>query len=171
MWKKGAEAVTVLDAAAAAAFLLKTSLQGAKHDEGRTIRAPADRSSYEYHPKHLSRSVGIACRCRGGKCASGCAAAKANILFIMGDIGWVQLASYQQGMGLGETPNLDRIANEIARFIPTTLSKVAPRAQRLLHRHGSTRTGISAATAAGRPTFGPALQRSPSSCWTSAGGR
>ena len=43
---------------------------------------------------------------------------KPNILFIMGDdIGWMQLGSYQQGMGLGETPNLDRIANEGARFM------------------------------------------------------
>jgi arylsulfatase len=43
---------------------------------------------------------------------------KPNILFIMGDdIGWMQLASYQQGLGLGETPNLDRIANEGARFM------------------------------------------------------
>src|SRR5262245_25047837 len=43
---------------------------------------------------------------------------KPNILFIMGDdIGWMQLGSYQQGMGLGETPNLDRIANEGAKFM------------------------------------------------------
>ena len=43
---------------------------------------------------------------------------KPNILFIMGDdIGWMQLGAYQQGMGLGETPNLDRIANEGAKFI------------------------------------------------------
>jgi Sulfatase len=43
---------------------------------------------------------------------------KPNILFIMGDdIGWMQLGSYQQGMGLGETPNLDRIANEGAKFV------------------------------------------------------
>jgi hypothetical protein len=35
---------------------------------------------------------------------------KPNILFIMGDdIGWMQVVSYQQGMGLGETPNIDRI--------------------------------------------------------------
>ena len=41
-----------------------------------------------------------------------------NILFIMGDdIGWMQLGSYQQGMGVGETPNLDRIAAEGARFM------------------------------------------------------
>ena len=40
-------------------------------------------------------------------------AGKPNIVFIMGDdIGWMQLGSYQQGMGLAETPNLDRIANE-----------------------------------------------------------
>ena len=46
------------------------------------------------------------------------APSRPNILFIMGDdIGWMQLVSYQQGMGLGETPNLDRIANEGARFM------------------------------------------------------
>src|ERR1700741_4558507 len=43
---------------------------------------------------------------------------KPNILFIMGDdIGWMQVGAYQQGMGLGETPNLDRIANEGAKFM------------------------------------------------------
>ena len=43
---------------------------------------------------------------------------KPNILFIMGDdIGWMQVGSYHQGVGLGETPNLDRIANEGARFV------------------------------------------------------
>src|SRR4029077_19141129 len=43
---------------------------------------------------------------------------KPNILFIMGDdIGWMQVVSYQQGLGLGETPNIDRIGNEGARFV------------------------------------------------------
>ena len=43
---------------------------------------------------------------------------KPNILFIMGDdIGWMQVGSYQQGLGLGETPNIDRIGNEGARFV------------------------------------------------------
>ena len=43
---------------------------------------------------------------------------KPNILFIMGDdIGWMQVVSYQGGLGLGETPNIDRIANEGARFV------------------------------------------------------
>ena len=46
------------------------------------------------------------------------APSRPNILFIMGDdIGWMQLASYQQGLGLGETPNLDRIAYGGARFV------------------------------------------------------
>jgi arylsulfatase len=40
-----------------------------------------------------------------------------NILFIMGDdIGWMQVGAYHQGIGLGETPNIDRIAHEGARF-------------------------------------------------------
>jgi arylsulfatase A-like enzyme len=43
---------------------------------------------------------------------------KPNILFIMGDdIGWMQVVSYQQGMGLGETPNIDRIVNEGAKMM------------------------------------------------------
>ena len=33
------------------------------------------------------------------------------------DIGWMQVVSYQQGMGLGETPNIDRIANEGAKMM------------------------------------------------------
>ena len=38
---------------------------------------------------------------------------KPNILFIMGDdIGWMQVNAYTQGLGLAETPNIDRIANE-----------------------------------------------------------
>jgi arylsulfatase len=45
-------------------------------------------------------------------------AKKPNILFIMGDdIGWMQVVAYQDGLGLGETPNIDRIAREGARFV------------------------------------------------------
>ena len=33
------------------------------------------------------------------------------------DIGWMQVVSYQGGLGLGETPNIDRIGNEGARFV------------------------------------------------------
>jgi arylsulfatase A-like enzyme len=40
-------------------------------------------------------------------------AKKPNILFIMGDdIGWMQPSVYHRGLMVGETPNIDRIANE-----------------------------------------------------------
>ena len=45
-------------------------------------------------------------------------AAKPNIMFIMADdIGWMQVQAYADGMGVGETPNIDRIAKEGARFV------------------------------------------------------
>src|SRR5215468_3971951 len=41
-----------------------------------------------------------------------------NILFIMGDdIGWMQVGAYHRGIGLGETPNIDRIAHEGGTFM------------------------------------------------------
>src|SRR3954454_3025912 len=41
-----------------------------------------------------------------------------NILFIMGDdIGWMQPSIYHQGIALGETPNIDRIGREGAKFM------------------------------------------------------
>jgi arylsulfatase len=41
-----------------------------------------------------------------------------NILFIMGDdIGWMQPSCYHRGLMVGETPNIDRIANEGAIFM------------------------------------------------------
>jgi arylsulfatase A-like enzyme len=44
--------------------------------------------------------------------------AKPNILFIMGDdIGYMQPSIYHQGLMVGETPNIDRIGNEGARFV------------------------------------------------------
>src|SRR5208337_3789275 len=43
---------------------------------------------------------------------------KPNILFIMGDdIGWMQPSCYHQGLMVGETPNIDRIAAEGGRFM------------------------------------------------------
>ncbi len=45
-------------------------------------------------------------------------AKKPNILFIMGDdIGWMQPGIYHQGLMVGETPNIDRIAKEGAKFM------------------------------------------------------
>lgn len=43
---------------------------------------------------------------------------KPNILFIMGDdIGWMQPSIYHQGIAVGETPNIDRIGREGAKFM------------------------------------------------------
>src|SRR5215468_8300079 len=40
-----------------------------------------------------------------------------NIMFIMADdIGWMQVGAYHRGIGIGETPNIDRIGNEGAMF-------------------------------------------------------
>ena len=45
-------------------------------------------------------------------------AKKPNILFIMGDdIGWMQPGIYHQGLAVGETPNIDRIGHEGAKFM------------------------------------------------------
>ncbi len=43
---------------------------------------------------------------------------KPNVLFIMGDdIGIMNVGAYHQGLMVGETPNIDRIGNEGARFM------------------------------------------------------
>jgi arylsulfatase A-like enzyme len=43
---------------------------------------------------------------------------KPNILFIMGDdIGWMQPRIYHQGLMVGDTPNIDRIGQEGAKFM------------------------------------------------------
>src|SRR5213592_1527083 len=43
---------------------------------------------------------------------------KPNIMFIMGDdIGWMQPSIYHQGLMVGETPNIDRIGREGAKFM------------------------------------------------------
>jgi arylsulfatase len=43
---------------------------------------------------------------------------KPNILFIMGDdIGWMQPSIYHEGLAVGETPNIDRIGKEGAKFL------------------------------------------------------
>ena len=45
------------------------------------------------------------------------AQSKPNIVFIMGDdIGWMQPSIYHQGLMVGETPNVDKIGNEGAKF-------------------------------------------------------
>ena len=45
-------------------------------------------------------------------------ASKPNILFIMGDdIGFMQPSIYHEGLMVGETPNIDRIGHEGAKFM------------------------------------------------------
>jgi hypothetical protein len=52
--------------------------------------------------------------------------AKPNILFIMGDdIGLMQVALYHEGIGLGETPNIDR-TGKAASSRPTMPCRAAP---------------------------------------------
>ena len=54
-------------------------------------------------------SIGTQAQASSGK--------KPNILFIMGDdIGWMQVGAYHRGIGLGETPNIDRLAKEGGMF-------------------------------------------------------
>jgi arylsulfatase len=56
--------------------------------------------------------------CTVATAAPALAQAKPNILFIMGDdIGWMQPSVYHRGLMVGETPNIDRIANEGAIFM------------------------------------------------------
>ena len=52
---------------------------------------------------------------------------KPNILFIMGDdIGWMQPSCYHGGLMVGETPNIDRIANEGGKFMTYYAESSAP---------------------------------------------
>jgi arylsulfatase len=59
-----------------------------------------------------------------GASAAGCLPAAAqeqkhpNILFIMADdIGWMQVGAYHRGLAVGETPNIDRLAQEGGQFM------------------------------------------------------
>src|SRR5712672_3944960 len=65
--------------------------------------------------------LGLLALFAGATIASAPAAAqqqKPNIVFIMGDdIGWMQPSIYHRGLMVGETPNIDRIANEGAIFM------------------------------------------------------
>ena len=71
-----------------------------------------------------SRAVLLGATALVSVCASGPASAQQpaptqpNILFIMGDdIGWMQPSIYHEGLAVGETPNIDRIGHEGAKFL------------------------------------------------------
>ncbi len=70
----------------------------------------------------LARALvaGAVATCLGGGLATAQAqdTKKPNIMFIMGDdIGWMQPSIYHQGLMVGETPNIDRIGLEGAKFM------------------------------------------------------
>ena len=83
---------------------------------------------------------------------------KPNILFIMGDdIGWMQPSCYHRGLMVGETPNIDRIANEGGDLHGLLRrAELHRRAQRLLHRHASAAHGHDPAAVARQPVLSAA---------------
>ena len=83
---------------------------------------------------------------------------KPNILFIMGDdIGWMQPSIYHRGLMVGETPNIDRIGQEGAKFMDYVRhAELHLRAQRLLHRHVSAAHGHDPAAVARQPVLAAA---------------
>src|ERR1700692_2671462 len=80
-------------------------------------------------------------------------AKKPNIVVIMGDdIGWFNLGSYNQGIMLGATPNLDRLATEGMRLTDyyAEASCTAGRAN-FITGELPIRTGLTTAGQAGSP--------------------
>ena len=98
-------------------------------------------------------------------------AQKPNILFIMGDdIGWMQPSIYHQGLMVGETPNIDKIGQEGARFMDyyAEESCTAGRNAFFTGMH-PLRTGMIPPQLPGSPSYlRPGTRRSPGSCATSA---
>jgi len=96
---------------------------------------------------------------------------KPNILFIMGDdIGWMQPSCYHRGLMVGETPNIDRIANEgaIMMHYYAEQSCTAGRTAFFTGMH-PLRVGMIPPQLPGSPTYlYPEPRRSPSSSWISA---
>ena len=78
-------------------------------------------SLFKYGLTALSASAALgltSCATAQPTAAGGGTAKRPNIMFIMGDdIGWMQPGCYHQGLGLGETPNIDRLAKEGGRFM------------------------------------------------------
>ncbi len=68
--------------------------------------------------KHGLTALTAAAALLGATVPTHAADKKPNILFIMGDdIGIMNVGAYHQGLMVGETPNIDRLAKEGARFM------------------------------------------------------
>ena len=94
---------------------------------------------------------------------------KPNILFIMGDdIGWMQPSIYHEGLAVGETPNIDRIGHEGAKFM-TYYAEQSCTAGRNAFFTGMTsaahRHDPAGNCRAARVTCAPVRRRLPSSCY------
>ena len=96
---------------------------------------------------------------------------KPNILFIMGDdIGWMQPSIYHEGLAVGETPNIDRIGHEGAKFM-TYYAEQSCTAGRTAFITGMqpVRVGMVLPEIPGSPSYlRTGTPRSPSSCSISA---
>ena len=65
----------------------------------------------------MAAATAVVTLCGGLRPAEAQQQQKPNILFIMGDdIGWMQPSIYHQGLMVGETPNIDKIGQEGAKF-------------------------------------------------------
>ncbi len=80
---------------------------------------------------------------------------KPNIMFIMGDdIGWMQPSIYHQGLAVGETPNIDRIGREGAKFMTYYAEQSCTRrADRIHHRHAAGARRHGSAGDPGSPSY------------------
>ena len=114
----------------------------------------------------MAAATAIITFCGGLRPADAQQPQKPNILFIMGDdIGWMQPSIYHQGLMVGETPNIDKIGLEGAKFTDyyAEQSCTAGRNAFFTGMH-PLRTGmIPRSCRAARLTLSPAPRRSPSS--------
>ena len=115
--------------------------------------------------------VGIGVCSRPGQCATTGDTQQPNILFIMGDdIGWMQPSIYHEGLAVGETPNIDRIGHEGAKFM-TYYAEQSCTAGRTAFITGMqpVRVGMILPEIPGSPSYlRTGTPRSPSSCSISA---
>ena len=93
---------------------------------------------------------------------------KPNILFIMGDdIGWMQPRIYHQGLMVGETPNIDRIGQEGAKFMHYYAEQSCTAGRNAFFTGmNPLRTGMIPPQLPGSPSYLRPGRRSPSFCST-----
>ena len=80
--------------------------------------SPGVKRSRTSAPTALATLLAVGLAAVGSAAPAAAQETKPNILFIMGDdIGWMQPRIYHGGLMVGETPNIDRIGNEGAKFM------------------------------------------------------